>query len=192
MKKSEENGSKYNIFSLLGWLFGGLSLLNLIEDLTPLTLLGKLKKWIDGYGLTVERIGDFIFGWISFKWISINHIETHLLVITLVIFSAVFRAEYKIEKMYGQYDSLLDAEILVLAINVAIIPSLFVLVPALLFPAWFGLAGAAIGFVFVCIVYVLPKDENTKYAGRESILQELVGVLIVFMFIVVLNYTVFQ
>jgi len=39
MKHSDEPKRKYDIFSLLGWILGDLSLLNLIEDLTPLKLL---------------------------------------------------------------------------------------------------------------------------------------------------------
>ena len=81
--------------NILGWLVGGLSLLNLIEDLTPLTLFGKLKKWIHAYVAVVDQISDILFGWVHYRWVSISALETHALVVASVLIAAYFRAEFR-------------------------------------------------------------------------------------------------
>ncbi len=96
MKSKKEN--TLNIFSIFGWIMGGLSLLELIEDLTPLMILGKLKKWLDAYSLLVDQVGNFLFGWIEIKWISISPLENHALVLAFILSAAYFRADYKLRK----------------------------------------------------------------------------------------------
>jgi hypothetical protein len=107
MSDKERPKTKRDIFSVMGWILGGLSLLNLVEDLTPLKLLGKLKKWMEAYTQFVETIGNFLFGWIDLWWMSISVQEMHALIIGQVILSAYYRAEVKTEKERGE--TLIDA-----------------------------------------------------------------------------------
>ena len=76
--------------------------MNLIEDLTPLKLFGKLEKWVEAYSLFIEKTSDFLFGWINLQWINISHLEAHLLVITFVVLGAYFRVAYKAERGIGE------------------------------------------------------------------------------------------
>ncbi len=189
MKNSEKHKNSYNISSLIGWLLGGLSLLNLIEDLTPLKLLGKLRKWMEAYSLAIDRIGDFLFGWIKYEWIGINTIETHALVIISVVVAASFRAEYKINKEQGE--KFIYALLLSLG-PAATVYLLFAFIPALLLPNWFGIAGAIIGFLIICLELFESDKKDREIASRAIIIRELRGVAIVFMLLVVLNYSVFE
>ncbi|MFN9546788.1 MAG: hypothetical protein ACK6AD_06920 [Cyanobacteriota bacterium] len=188
MKHSYEPKRKYDIFSLLGWISGGLSLLNLIEDLTPLKLFGKLEKWVQAYSLFIEKISDFLFGWINLQWINISPLEAHLLVITFVVVGAYFRVEFKAQRGHGES---IASDLFISLGPVMTDFFLLALLPALLLPTWFGIAGATIGFVYICWYYLWP-DSMGYCAYSRALYKELVGALIVLMLLVILNYTVFR
>ncbi len=111
-----------------------------------------------------------------------------MLVIALAVLGACFRAEYKMERVNGES----MASGLFISLGPAIIYSLLALLPSLLLPTWFRIAGATICFLFICIVYFWPETEGRGYAVREEIAKELVGTLIVFMLLVISSYTVYQ
>jgi hypothetical protein len=172
MMHAYEPKRKYDILSLLGWISGGLSLLNLIEDLTPLKLFRKLEKWVHAYSLFIEKISDFLFGWINLQWINISHLEAHLLVITFVVLGAYFRADYKAERGIGES----MASSLFVSPGPAMTLFLFALLPALLLPTWFGIAGATIGCVYICWDCLKPDRMGWGYyAHSRAVYKELGG-----------------
>jgi hypothetical protein len=188
MSDKERPKTKRDIFSVMGWILGGLSLLNLVEDLTPLKLLGKLKKWMEAYTQFVETIGNFLFGWIDLWWMSISVQEMHALIIGQVILSAYYRAEVKTEKERGE--TLIDA------VGVSFITCFFwfllLIVPALFLPSWIGLLGTTAALAFICLAFFSPDEERQVVASRKLIVGELAGVITVFTLLVVLNYTLFS
>ena len=109
-----------NPLSLLGWVLGGLSLLNLIEELSPLKVLGKLKTWLDAYTSIVNDVGTFLFGWIDFGWIAIDQLEVHVLVIATILVSAYVRADIRAErsKGFGRDEAIVKVSFLATIFNV--------------------------------------------------------------------------
>lgn len=73
-------------------IFGGLSLLNLIVDLSPISLNGKLLEWSKAYDALVESFVRPLFAWIHLYWISISTGEMHLLVIQSILIAGYIRA----------------------------------------------------------------------------------------------------
>lgn len=90
----DETGSRSipSIFRFFGWLLGGLSLLNLIRDVTPLELYGLVRDWVDAYTDFVDRVCGFLFGWIDWSWIRIDASENHIIVIAIILGATVGRA----------------------------------------------------------------------------------------------------
>ena len=68
---------------------------------------------------------------------------------------------------------------------------MFSFIPALILPSWGGLLGAVVGLLFTLVIYFLPDDHDRGYAKGSVIFKELIGVGVVFLFLIVLNYTVF-
>ena len=91
---SKKNKWRYSSFRILGWIFGGLSLLNLIEELSPLKLLGKIETWVNAYSELVSKINQVLFGWVDWKWISISDTDSHFLVLALILCSAMFKGGF--------------------------------------------------------------------------------------------------
>ena len=50
---------------ILGWVLGAASLLNLVQDLGRMAVLGKLKIWLDAYSVFVHQATQFLFGWLD-------------------------------------------------------------------------------------------------------------------------------
>ena len=182
--------SRLSPFSLLGWVLGGLSLLNLIEELSPLKILGKLKTWLDAYTSIVDDAGTFLFGWIDFKWIAIDQLEVHVLVIATIVASAYVRAEFS--ELRSQGNDPFDAIGGVLGGVIVIMWMIFL--PTLLLPFWFALVGAAImaSFLFLPLLFHQDEREGSAFQLARSFLRELVGVVAVCLILVALNYTVFR
>ena len=169
---------------------GGLSLLNLIEELSPLKVLGKLKIWLDAYTSIVNDVGTFLFGWIDFRWIAIDELEVHVLIIATILVSAYARADMREELSKGK--GLFD-EIGAVLGGAGFFMSLVVL-PALLLPFWFGLVGTAImaSFVFLPLLFHQDNGEGSAFPPTRIFLRELIGVFAVFLILVALNYTLFR
>ena len=67
-------------FSIIGWVLGALSLLNLVEDLTPMKIVGKLRIWLEAYSSVIETIRFRVLGWIDFAWLNVDESEAHAIV----------------------------------------------------------------------------------------------------------------
>ena len=164
----------------------------MIEDLSPLKVLGDLKTWLDAYTSIVNEVGTFLFGWIDFKWIAIDQLEVHVLVIATILFSAYARADMREERSKGM--GLIEA--IFGTFPVATIYMAMVVLPALLLPSWFGILGAAIVAGFFFSFFLFGHNEKDEYSvpPARSFLRELGGVVAVCLILVAFtsNYTLFR
>jgi len=187
MKKEDEEKRKPIFgFRILGWVFGGLSILSLVQDLSPLLLYGKLKIWVEAYGGFVENIRAFLFGWINFGWISISSIEAHLLVINGIICFSFARAETAFRKSKGRN----MAMALYVGKSKGIRIFLFVLFFALILPSMWGFGMAAIAMIWTSSMMLFFDFDNKS--PSKNVRKELIGSLSVFVFLVALNYSIFK
>lgn len=182
-----ENKS-YDAFSFMGWVLGGLSLINLIEDLTPVKLLGKLEKWIDAYNLLTQKVISVLFGWIDFKWIKIDNIESHILILMFVILSAKIRSEFRYEYKKGKSISY----IILGGVFLGFMHFLHALLPALLLPGWFGFFGAVVGMILTFYAVATDHVHRKKTASGQIVRNDMKGSIVVFVLLIVLNYTIFK
>ncbi len=85
------------LVNLLVWVTSGLSVLNLLRDLTPLNLYGRFAEWVNAYAKLVAFIAKPLFGWVNWRWMSVDSIDAHIFVITLMFSSAVVRASTEVQ-----------------------------------------------------------------------------------------------
>lgn len=186
--KDLKKKKSYDSFSFMGWVLGGLSLLNLIEDLSPITLFGKLAKWVDAYNLLAQRVIEFLFGWIDYKWINISNLESHVLVLMFVILSARVRVDYQFERKKGKPIIFVSLVVGFLAF----LHFLHALLPALLFPSWYGFLGALAGMCFTSYAVLTDNIERDKTPSAVAVRNEIKGSIIFFILLIVVNYTIFK
>lgn len=168
--------------SFLGRVLGGLSLLNLIDDLSPINLNGKLLSLSKAYDEFIKAWISPLFGWIHFSWISISPTETHVIVVHSIVFTALFRGV--VRNSDGNWSLKVVADI-----PVAYFLFLrYSLIPALLFPLWIGTIGAIIGAALVTAMCVNHLGGITKRYAWE----EVKGIALSFFILIILNYTWFS
>jgi len=182
------------VLKIFGWLFATLSLINLIVDFNIVILYGKIKIWIEAYGMFVDKITSFLFGWLDFYWINISKLEAHILILTLIFSSAIMRAGYHISR-YGKL-KLPISEALSSKFNDAIEVFLFVFIPILLLPDIYGLyvgsfvLGLAVLGLFMDDKEVeenTPIEEKTQVTASD-IRKEILEVLAMTVFLILINY----
>lgn len=106
---SVSNASPRLVLNIAGWLMGALSLLQLIDGIEAVTLVGQAKKWLHAYSSLVEKISGFLFGWMQWRWFQISEIEAHLLVLVLLLLVAVGRASLKSGRMRSRVEAIRSA-----------------------------------------------------------------------------------
>ena len=173
---------------VLGWLAGGLSLLNMIEDLSPLKVFGQLKSWLDAYTSFVSDLGAFLFGWIEYEWIAIDDREMHILILAMLLVGAYARAVGRMPRTpFGGVGDQIGT-----AIAGVVFYFSCVLLPAILVPSWYGLAASAAVLTALGALFLTHDSETADFPQPHAIRVELVGVCGVFVLLVALNYTVFR
>ena len=168
----------------LGWLLGGLSILNLADDLSRVSLYGKLKVWVDAYAQMIETVGPYVFGWMRFGWAAISPRELHVLVLAGICCSAYARAESQFQRTRGQTHPWLTGMMTGALYFGA------VLLAALLLPSWGGLVGASV--VLLAASFIFFFVDGTKSASGANARRELAGAVIVFLVLLAVNYSVFR
>ena len=168
--------------TFLGRVLGGLSLLNLIDDLSPINLNGKLLNLSKAYHEFIKAWISPLFGWIHFSWISISPTETHVIVVQCILITAILRGA--VRNSDGNW-SLKDVAYLPVVYFSFLRYSLF---PALLLPIWIGTIGAIIGAVFVAALYAVNSDDIPRRYAWE----EIKGIALAFFILIILNYTWFS
>lgn len=191
MSAADDTRKNFSPLQILGWLTGALSSLNLIEELSPVKIYGNLKKWLDAYTDFVEKIGNFVFGWIHFDWVEVSDLEMHALAITTVLITAYCRADFRLNISQG-----VDwFESFGMSLLIGMSCFWFILWPILLLPSRLGLFGAIIILlILIYSVYTTKTDNDAlrTVPRRKAIFNELIGVAAIFLFLIALNYAVFK
>src|SRR5688500_1283078 len=90
------------VIRIFGWIFGSLSVLNLVQDATSLELYGRIRDWSDAYGFFIETFSEVCFGWVAFSWFKIDELEGHVLVISVLLGGTLGRAMYASDLARGR------------------------------------------------------------------------------------------
>jgi hypothetical protein len=178
------------LVTLFGWVISGHSLLNLLRDFTPLDLYGRLAEWMHAYAKLVAAIAKPLFGRVHWRWMSVDSIDAHILVVTLMFCSALARASTEVQMKGGDGRLRAMQGAWTASLVVVFFPVLIVLI--VLPKPIDAIVGAAIllflftyfGFVFV--------EQDRDVPPAHIVRRELIGVLAVVVLLIVLNYTVFH
>lgn len=176
----------------LSYLLSTASLLNLIQDLSPLALYGKLKVWIDAYSLVVHSIGDFLFSWMHFAWLGISRTEHHVIAIAGLLGVSAYRATYKVHREWG-YDFGQASEHAQPFVALYFALAFF---PCLLLPDHWGTALSAVCVIAYSTTVFRHKHSPwgpiSSQAPGAAVLRELLGILAILLIVLVINYAIFR
>jgi len=85
-----------SLWGVGSWFLGGVSLLHIIDQVSPVQLMGKLATWIDAYAELVESLRHFLLGWINWRWVNISDTEAHLIVFGSILITSAYRFACKL------------------------------------------------------------------------------------------------
>lgn len=177
---------KFNLLNLFTRLMAALSLLNLINEFSPIEILGTLKVWLNAYVAFVDVVGLFLFGWIGIEWINVSNGESHMLVIISVLVLSFHRAQVRFETDRGE--SRFSATISSLFISWLWLLSYVFM--ALFLPDTLSFWAMGVGLFCLCHFYFRQADRWDGLPDRKIIFKELTGVAGSLAVLVLLNYTV--
>ncbi len=178
---------RFNGLSIFGWVLGGLSALNLIHDLSPVKLYGLVKDWADGYQFLVEKIGNFLFGWIDWRWVTIDKTEMHVVILAILLGSATMRASRTAHLQAGVPPAAAFIGAAAAAVLVIVLP---VLIIAALLPSPWGLLGSAAYLPWAAYEFGFRNEEADEgVPAAKDVQQEFLGVTAVFALLIALNYS---
>ena len=89
---SRSMASTSRLLAPLGWALSAASLLNLVQDLSKGAIKSKVADWLNAYDTFVRTVGNFLFSWIDWRWISITTTELHVLVLTSILCATLSRS----------------------------------------------------------------------------------------------------
>lgn len=181
--------------SLLGYVLGGVSLLNLVKEFKLIKLYGLVKDWTDAFSSFILSVRDFLFGWIKISWLQITNFESYLLVILFLLVSSYLRAlqtghltnseTYGKDLKHNRIDVIVGIFATVLLFYFAIF-MLFALL-ALIIPELITIIFFTLIIISTSIWLIFPgKKDNLKAVllARSNLL----GSIIIFLILVAVNY----
>ena len=168
--------------SYIGRILAAHSLLTLITDFTPVALYGHLEKWFDSYADIVEKVNQFLFGWIASKWFSVTSLEFHSLVVVSIFAGSTLRTLlYHITKEIEKHERQLLKEIKLQVFLFSIvlsIPSIFLI----LLPEDWSIS------VSMIIVILLAMMGSHNYDSFKYFIRELGNIVLMILIILIINY----
>lgn len=102
-RKSSKQMAEFSPTSVLTWVMGAFSIVNLIHEFDAIKLKGTVGKWVDSYNEIVCGIATFLFGWIQWKWVSLDSFEAHLLVLFLLLIRIAAHSYTTINRDYFRH-----------------------------------------------------------------------------------------
>ncbi len=161
------------IFTVLGWLMGVVSLINLVSDAGFVQLKSDLLAWQKAYQDFVTRVGNWVFGWVDFRWMEVSPIEIHMVVLTWLVASILSRTYFSLalEEFGGLKGYLIELRsypTILLMMFVFVLPGYsFTVIFAILLPDPYGVAGQLI-FIVPVVLYNLAVSEPFERADESS------------------------
>ena len=177
-----------NLTRVLGWALSGASLLNLVQDLALVSIVGKLHAWLDAYSAFVKLVGGWLFGWIRFSWFSISPAELHVLVLTGVFCTGLGRAiaRFKsggVEQMFPRPVNAFELFYgLVFATAYAFLP---ILLLAALFHDPYGALAASGALAVAALAFGVRVGKFVNADVARYVRHECIGTICVFLLMVV-------
>jgi len=179
------------VSAVFTWFTGALSLLQLIDELTPVKLLGLFEVWVAAYSSLVHRISSFFFGWMRWQWFRIDETEAHVLVLACLLGAAIARGSRKL-RLY-HYTSPSERPGLTLWLQCYlygfvgwVLPTL-VLIVFLPAPAGAGLAGIVLAIQAFVSAIMIDFHIHAHVDEGYLIRAELLGVISTALVVVLLN-----
>lgn len=187
--EAKTNKNTWHPTTLLSYVFGGFSLLNLVNDFNIIKLRGLVKSWSDAFSSFILGIRDYLFGWIEISWLSISNIESYLLVISFLFVSSLSRAYMNdVNSNSSLYTNnpkgYMMATIVILYLIIFFIFSLF----ALLLPNVITITIMGIMITFVSLYLMLPSKDKDQQRTTVMARSNLIGSFVTFLVLVALNY----
>lgn len=180
---TKEKGKRLPIpLRALAWITGALSLLNLLDDLTPVKFYGALRQWISAYGEFVDSVGQSLFGWIDWYWIGVDRTEYHILVISSVLAAAASRASARTELDNGQASSALEY---LIWLAIGILPPLAL---CLMLPSTFALVCSGLWIAFLASLALPSTSAYPEPFNDRYYLEEILSIAAIVILAVVANY----
>jgi hypothetical protein len=87
-----ERSGTSSLLRPFGWLIGAASILNLIQDLSLLTIKGALQSWLLAYDKVIGQTVDVVLAWLPWFGKLLTKNEAHIIILSLILASAHARA----------------------------------------------------------------------------------------------------
>lgn len=187
------NAPSHPLSHVFAWVTGGLSLLNLIRDLTPIELFGRVSDWVDAYSLLIRKIRFYLFAWLDWRWFNISETEGHVLVLTILFVLAWIRASdvHNRERLGDAHKPRDKAFAYLVFAPFMFLPSLIV---ALALPDYWGTAVTAIWLSAMAKSFAGPSQEppREQVTPAQYVRREMLGVIMIAIAVVLVNYLFFR
>lgn len=200
--------------TVITWVMGALSFLNLIREISPLKLYGLVADWANAYNLFVKQVVSFLFGWIKFGWVSLDPIEGHIFVLGFILLSAYWRsymrhsmANMSAKDKDGAFEHFKDLPADKIRSNLKYFVGIYVfflvftmlfftlLLPAFLLPGIWGaiISGLVlvVSVLVICVSSLFARLDDDVRITLRNYFRELGAIVAAVLFIVVINYGFF-
>lgn len=83
---------RINSWMVFTCIMGAFSILNIINEFNIVKLEGTIAKWIGGYHEVVTGIVKFMTGWLEWKWMKVDSLESHVTTLSVLITGSCLRS----------------------------------------------------------------------------------------------------
>lgn len=185
------------IFAVINWILGGLSLLNLIRELSPIKLYGLVAEWTNAYNMVFGKLVRVLFGWAQWEWMTVSPIEGHVIILLVLLLGTLFRMIIAVRRASHKIDGVNSFQSLGLSFG-ASLTLFFVLfvggAVALTLPEPLGLialiAACCLLLAFIVKGFLMNPKEDALWTRRFRV--EFIGMFVVVGGVVLANYLFFK
>ncbi|MEM9064953.1 MAG: hypothetical protein AAGB51_05625 [Planctomycetota bacterium] len=165
---------------------GALSVIYIIDEITPAKLYGKLAAWVDSYAALISATSEFLFGWIEWEWFSIHRYEAHAILLLSLSSAAFCRVTYRGARRAGARRDIAIGSC-VGGILVALVFPIFVFG----FLIWWISIPLILPIMLFTLFFEIEAD-GRGFPNASDMRRELRPVIIIFAALLVLNYGFFK
>lgn len=186
-----DTGSARPKINILGWCLSAIGLVAVIDDARELR--SSLKNWLDSWKGAVERVSDFLFGWIDLWWLDVSPREAHALTIVTILAASEARSNWSVRDRAPSKELNLEFGYLVLGPFAS--TYLFGVLTAVLIPDPYGIFAAILGGLWLWSMAWNMRsiyDPNLRLPGAKIRLMALVPTMGIALGIVLVDVILFQ